>query len=215
MKNYRQFKDWMREKEEKEKLCLETQKKHIEVQTLMSDINDSRKQNKIQIAKIKKDLEKLHSLPDKNQAEINQCEKKIDDLTQEKKKLEDDLQSIYKVVEKEMLPLIEKREKLESTLLEAMDCVNQAKTEVSVPETELKMLKSDEITQIRKYESIKSAYDDTKRELSEFIEKRNNFQICLPKTKTEIQQKTIKIQELQREEKVMQAQLVTLKNEVT
>lgn len=204
----------MREKEENEKKNLDAQRKHIEVQALMTDINDNRKQNKTQVAKIKKELEKLQSLPEKNQIEINECEKKINTLTLEKKKHEDHLQNIYKITEKEMLPLIEKREKLETTLLQAMDHVNQAKSEVSVPETELKMVRSEEITQIRKYESLKSSYDDTKNELNEFIGRRDDFQANLPKIKSEIQQKTDKLHELQKEERVMQGQLMTFKNKV-
>lgn len=204
----------MREKEENEKKNLDAQRKHIEVQALMTDINDNRKQNKTQVAKIKKELEKLQSLPEKNQTEINECEKKINTLTLEKKKHEDHLQNIYKITEKEMLPLIEKREKLETTLLQAMDHVNQAKSEVSVPETELKMVRSEEITQIRKYESLKSSYDDTRNELNEFIGRRDDFQANLPKIKSEIQQKTDKLHELQKEERVMQGQLMTFKNKV-
>lgn len=211
---HRQFKDWMREKEEKENLAVKLEAKYIEVQTLISNLNDTRKQNKTQITKNEKELEKLKSTPESNQKEIEECEKKIDQLNKQKEKQEEILKKNYEIIEKEMLPLIEKRDKLETTLTHAMDRVNQATSELSVPETELKMLKSEEVNQTRKYEALKSSYEDSRNELNEFVKKRNEFEARLPELEKEIKEKTSKVQKLRGKEKRLQEELRTLRNEV-
>lgn len=181
----------------------------------MDATNKLRKQNKTQLKKNEDALVALQKVPQKNELEISECEKKVEKISKQKVDLEEELQKNYASFEKQTDPLREQREQLETQLIDLKKNVNDAKSNLAVLESELKIIKHGETTEIRKYESLHTAYEESKKDLSEKKKKVADMQNALPTVISDIALKKGQLQKLQQEEKVMFEKLRTLKAEVT
>ncbi|CAD6999361.1 unnamed protein product [Ceratitis capitata] len=209
-----QFDALRKKKEDIEKKWESAHKNFTEVQQTMDMTNKRRKQHKTQMEKLKNELVEIKKIPEKNEKEIGECQKKIERLTKDKSAMEEELSNNYVTLEAVTKPLIEKREKLETELVELKKHVDEAKAALALSESELKILKHDETTETRKYESLKTSYEESE---SNLIEKRKNVEEMkcrLPEIQKEIEVKKQKMQKLQVEEQSMRGQLMTLKAEI-
>lgn len=180
----------------------------------MTVINKRRKQNKTQVEKHELELVDLLKVPEKNAKEIQECENKVEKLTKQKTDLEEELQKNYSQFENETKPLISEREKLETELIDLKIHVDDAKAEVALSESELKILKHDEITETRKYETMKTSYEESEYTLKEQRNQLEETKNRLPEIHKEIAATKNKVQKLQQDEEIMRGKLMTLRAEV-
>lgn len=207
--------DNMRKKNEDiEKKLENSSSKFAEIQETMTILNKRRHQNKNQIIESENKLEELRKLPEKNQKEIAECEKKVEKLAKQKIEQEEELQRNYKVVEQQTKPLIEEREKLETELMDLKINVDEAKADLALSESELKIVKHDETTEVRKYESMKGAYEESEQTLKEKKLKANELKESIPHIKQDVSEKSQQLLNLQTEEKQLRSQLIIIKGEV-
>lgn len=177
--------------------------------------NKRRKQNQDQIKKLEHNIEELKTIPQKNQGEISDCEKKIQKLTKDKENLEEELQKNYTTIEDQTRPLIEEREKLETELIDKKKVVEETKAELSLTESELNILQDDEITEKRKYECLRSSFEESKQNLEEQKKQIEEIKATIPQLKEEIEQKTVELSNYIKEEKNLQNKLLSYKQEIS
>uniref|UniRef100_A0A0K8WDU8 Structural maintenance of chromosomes protein n=1 Tax=Bactrocera latifrons TaxID=174628 RepID=A0A0K8WDU8_BACLA len=209
-----QFDSLRKRKEDIEKQWECAHKNFTEVQQTMDMTNKRRKQHKSQMEKLKDEIIDLRKIPAKNEKEIDECQKKAVKLTESKAELEEELQKNYVSLEQITKPLIEKREQLETELVELKKHVDEAKAALALSESELKILKHDETTETRKYETMKTSYDESNCSLREKIATIEEIKCQLPEIQSEIVEKTQYLQKLQFEEQQMREKLMTLKTEI-
>lgn len=210
----RQFDALRKKKEAIEKQWECAHKNFTEVQQTMDMTNKRRKQHKAQMEKLKDEIVDLRKMPEKNEKEIVECQKKVEKLTENKAELEEQLQKNYISLEQTTKPLIEKREQLETQLVELKKHVDEAKAALALSESELKILKHAETTETRKYEAMKTSYEESNCSLKEKITTVEEIKCRFPEIHGEIVEKTQYLQKLQFEEQQMREQLMTLKAEV-
>ncbi|XP_055375705.1 structural maintenance of chromosomes protein 4 [Condylostylus longicornis] len=202
-------------KEEMETKLKKALNNFTEVQTTMAATNKRRKQNKQQLQKNEEKLIELQKLPEKNEKEIEECKTRIDKLSSQKNTLETELQKNYAEIKDQTQPLIEKRESLEGELIDLQKNVNEAKAALTVLEQELKILKHDETTEKRKYESMKSSFEESKIALDEKTEKVKEYQNLIPTIRKEIENKTVEVEKLRDEEEKTRLDLRNVMSEIT
>ncbi|XP_054744816.1 structural maintenance of chromosomes protein 4 [Anastrepha obliqua] len=209
-----QFDALRKKKESIEKQWESAHKNFTEVQQTMDMTNKRRKQHKTQMEKLKDELVDLRKIPSKNEKEITECLKKVEKLNKDKSTMEEELQKNYVTLEKTTKPLIEKREKLETELVELKKHVDDAKAALALSESELKILKHDETTETRKYESLKTSYEESNKSLEEKQSTIQEMKDRLPEIQKEIVVKSHQVQKLQMEEQQKRGQLMTLTAEI-
>uniref|UniRef100_A0A1A9X0Q7 Structural maintenance of chromosomes protein n=1 Tax=Glossina brevipalpis TaxID=37001 RepID=A0A1A9X0Q7_9MUSC len=213
-KEMKQFEMLRQKKEDFEKKLEKANKEYAEVQQIMKKLNETRKQNKAQMEKNETDLVELHKVPEKNKKEIAECEKKLEQVTKQKVKEEEELQRNYKRMEEQTKPLIEEREKRETELIDLKIHVDEAKADLALSESELKILKHDEVSETRKYESMKTSYEESQKTLNEKKVTMQELEGNLPVIKKEIEEKSNALLQLQQNEQNMRTQLMTIKSEI-
>ncbi|KAH8269369.1 hypothetical protein KR018_008395, partial [Drosophila ironensis] len=203
-----------KKREQIKKKLVAAERAHTEVQSTMENTNKQRKKDKTQIEKNEKELEDLHKLPEKNQREIEDCNKKLERLEKDKGALNEDLEKERANLKVKSEPLTEKRLKLSDELVGLKEKVNSAKAELQVFESNLKLLKQAETSETRKYESIKSSYEQTQISLDEKKNRAQELDKIIPEMEREIVARKAKLDELVKEEKELITQVNKIRAEV-
>ncbi|XP_075152440.1 structural maintenance of chromosomes 4-like protein gluon [Haematobia irritans] len=203
-----------KKKEEIEKKLEKAKGNFAETQETMTVMNKRRHTNKTQVTKNESELEDLRKVPEKNEKEIEECEKKLERLMKQKTEQEEELQRNYTVLEEQTKPLIEKREKLETELMDLKLNVDEAKADLALSQSELKILKSDETAETRKYETLKASYEESEQDLKDKKEKTGELKGRLPLLKKEIHEKTQTLQKLQQDEQQLRQKIQMIKSEI-
>lgn len=180
----------------------------------MTVLNKRRHNNKTQVGKNETELEDLRKIPEKNQKEIEECERKLERLVKQKGEQEEELQRNYTVLEEQTKPLIEKRGKLQTELIELQTNVDKAKGSLLLSEKELNILKHDETAEVRKYTLLKGSYEDSEQSLQEKKVKLEELKERMPEIKKQMAEKNEKFQKLQHDDQKLSQQLMTIKAEV-
>lgn len=173
---------------------------HQKVDAQMKVTNARRKELHKTNQNEEKKLEDLKSKPEKNKQEIIESEKLIDRHTKEKSEHEAKLEENMQTLKKDTQPLQVEKEPLERELGELKASLDNLKAEYTETEKELEIIKKDETTEIRKYESMRHGLEETKLKFEEHKEKLKAINLELPKMKKEVEEKQAKKQELQAEE---------------
>lgn len=177
-------------REEAENELKAAQKKYDEVQESMKTTNNRRKQLKTSHEKEKTRLEDLKKVPEKNVAEIAECEKKVEKLAQQRTEAEAILEKNMLAFKEETKELQEQKERLQNELIGLREKADKDKSELQVIESQLKIAKHDEITETRKFETLKANYDESKKSLGE---KKERIQVV----RTELQENKGRLVECQ------------------
>ncbi|XP_023033917.2 structural maintenance of chromosomes protein 4 isoform X2 [Drosophila willistoni] len=185
-----------------------------EVQSTMESTNKQRKKDKAQIEKNEKELEELQRLPQKNQKEIDECNHKLERLEREKVTLNEELEKQLDELKNKSEPLTEKRLKCSDDLVGLKEQVNSAKAELQLHESELKILKQVETTETRKYESLKSSFEESEKSLTEKRAQLDELSETIPRMKSDIASKTAELDKLVKEERNMTLQRNKLKEQI-
>lgn len=125
-------------------------------------------------------------MPDHNQREIVECEKKIERLSKEKKAAEAQLQENLLKLKDQIDPLTAEKEKYEKELTDVQVKNDNAKSELQLAETELKLTQQNEMTEKRKFESFKESLEETKNDLEERRGKLEDYEREIPEIKKEM-----------------------------
>lgn len=192
-----------------------TTKNQTEVQATLDALNKGRKSNKTQLKKLEEELENLKLVPGKNIREIEECEGKVEKLTSEKVKLEEKLQDNLASLEEKTRPLVAKKEALVTELQGLQKTFDEAKAELTLVESELKILKSDETSEKRKFENFRMAFEESNNDLNAKVKTVEEIKEIIPEFKNEIEKKGSEMQLNKNQQKTLYAKLMALKTDVS
>lgn len=222
------FDEIKKQRQEKEKIVHDEMKKHEELQAkveefksmeakardkhqridaTMRETNTRRKDLKKQNDAEEKKLEQLKTLPERNQQEIAESQKLVDRHTKEKVELEATLEENTKNLKNDTKPLQDEKEPLEEELAVLKASLDTLKADYTEAEKELEIIKKDETTEIRKYESLKNSVEDTKKQLEEKQEFVEKLKEEIPQMKEQVVVKQEEVKKLQQEEQEVTADL--------
>ncbi|KAJ6645839.1 Structural maintenance of chromosomes protein 4 [Pseudolycoriella hygida] len=153
-------------------------------------------------------------IPSKNATEIAESETKIEKLTAEKTKIEEQLEKNLESLQDITQPLIEKKEKLQNDLLGFQTKVDECKAELTVSSNELKICQHSELCERRKYNSWKQSLEDSKTELDVKKKELKELQSNLSEVKKAAIEYREQLQERHKEENELTVQLRKLRSEV-
>ncbi|EDW04011.1 structural maintenance of chromosomes protein 4 isoform X2 [Drosophila grimshawi] len=187
---------------------------YTEVQSAMENTNKQRKKDKAQIDKNEKELDELHKLPAKNEKEIEECEHKMERLEQEKVTLSEEREKQLTLFNEKSAPLTEKRLKYSDELIGHKEAANEARETLHVHESKMKILKQVEVTETRKYQTLKSAYEEAQESQQQMTTKLQELNENMPQLDEEIAIKTAEIEKLTKDERNMSTQRTKLREEI-
>lgn len=183
-----QFENFIKERKEKEKIIEENTKKkeslikrkedmesalkaaerkYTQTQESMVAANKRRKTLKAQLEKEMSRLEELKKVPEKNEREITESEQKIEKLSKQKTEVETQLEKNLEKLKDETAELQQQKETLSTKLIDLKKKSDADKAALMEKEQELKVITSGRTTEIRKFETLKNCFNDTKQELEE------------------------------------------------
>lgn len=204
MKKFEDLQNKMEECKTKEAKCREN---HQRVDATMKEVNTRRKELKKQNeAEIKK-LDQLRMMPEKNKVEIEESEKMAERHSKEKNELETQLEENTKSLKNDTKPLQEEKEPLEKELGVLKASLDTLKADYTEAEKELEIIKKDETTEIRKYESLRYSFEDTKKQFEEKQAAMETFKVELPQMKEQVELKKEEVQKIQQEEQEVSGDL--------
>ncbi|KAH8263252.1 hypothetical protein KR044_006476, partial [Drosophila immigrans] len=204
----------VKQREDIKKQLVAAERSYTEVQSAMENTNKQRKKDKTQIEKNQQELDELHKLPEKNQKEIKDSEHKMQRLEQDKLKQSQQLEK--KLAELKVLsePLTEQRLKYSDELIGLKEAVNVAKESLTLHESKLKILKQAETTEARKFETLKSSFEESEKNLTGMRTKLQELNVQLPDIQQEMVTKAAEIDKLCKEERNMALQCRKLRDEI-
>ncbi|CAH1709813.1 unnamed protein product [Chironomus riparius] len=174
--------------------------KHQRVDAKMRETNTRRKDLKKQNDNEQKKLDQLRTLPERNQKEIDESQKIVERHMKEKDELEATLEENTKSLKNDTKPLQDEKEPLEKELGVLKASLDTLKADYTEAEKELEIIKKDETTEIRKYESLKHSFEDTKKQLEEKQETVEKLKVEIPQMKQQVVVKQDEVKGLQQEE---------------
>lgn len=107
-------------------------------------------------------------------------------MTKDKKKAEAQLQENLLNLKDQIDPLTAEKEKYEQELTDVQVRNDNAKSELQIAETELKLTQQNEMTEKRKFETFKTSLEETKNDLEERRNKLQEYEQEIPEIKREI-----------------------------
>lgn len=170
------------------------------VDAQMKETNARRKELHKTNSNEEKKLEELRAKPEKNRQEIAESEKLVEKYTKEKSEHETKLEENMKNLKKDTQPLQEEKEPLEKELGDLKSSLDKLKADYTESEKELEIIKKDETTEIRKYESMRHGLEEVKSDLEKYKEKLQSIHEELPAMKKEVGDKQAEKQRLLAEE---------------
>ncbi|CAH0546726.1 unnamed protein product [Brassicogethes aeneus] len=162
-------------------------KKDIQLQESMTQMNNNRKKTKELLAGEHKNLQKLLKQPEKNIKDIEECEIKEAELTEKKERYEDDKTKLLASLQTETKVLQEKKEEIQTDLVELKKAVDETRSAFSLAESELKIYVSNEVNERTKFEELTKLFVTN----NETVEERTEA-VKLLKTKIPATEKSLK-----------------------
>ena len=187
---------------------------HTRVQAKMQATNSRRKELKKQQEIDKKSLEELQTLPERNNKEIAESEKQIGKMSKEKVDFDNVLIKNLAKLEVDTKPLREEKEPLEQELGAIRANLDELKANYSMAEKELDIIRMDETTEARKFETLKNSFEDTKRDYNEKNENLEELKVSIPIMKNELVKKQEEIKVLQTNENDAAAELSKIRAKI-
>lgn len=117
------------------------------------------------------------------------------------------MQANLESLQSETQPLIEKKEKFETELIDLQKNVDECKAALTLSESELKICQSNETMEKRKYESLKVGYEEAENALTEKQAKLQELNKIIPEIKKEIFTKQNELQQNKIEEQRLTQQI--------
>lgn len=200
------FEKLNKKQDDYEQMLANVLRKDNEIQASMEATNKRRKQLKVQLKKEEENLEKFKNVPEKNAAEIVECERLIEKQTKQKAEHEEQLQKNLESLQSQTKPWIEEKEGLETERIELQAKVNECNKAASLAETELKMCLHNETTEKRKYESMKNSFEDSQRSFEEKQERLQAIVDNVPELKRGLVEREQELNKCKAEETKLRSQ---------
>lgn len=183
-----EYADYIKERKEKEKIIEENTKKkeslvkrkedmetalkaadrkYTQTQESMVAANKRRKTLKTQLDKENVHLEALKKVPEKNEREISESEKKIEKLSKQKSELDSQFEKNLAKFKEETAELQQQKEAISTKLAELKKKSDADKAALIVKEQELSMQTSARTAEVRKFETLRNSFEDSKKLLDE------------------------------------------------
>lgn len=153
-------------------------------------------------------------MPEKNAAEIAECEKKIEKITNQKKEKEELLQANLETLQSEIQPLIDQKVAFQTQLIDLQKDVDGSRAALQLSESELKICKENETTEQRKYETLKSALDDARGSYEEKTSMMREHETSIPQLQAELTQKRQELDKNKRDEQKLAATIQTQRTDI-
>ncbi|XP_050086478.1 structural maintenance of chromosomes protein 4 [Anopheles aquasalis] len=203
----RQYDALVSSKEAKETALKSSLDNFAKVQANMRATNERRKKTIEQITTEKEKLKELMEVPEKNQKEITESEKKIESLTKQKTEVETKLTANMTTLRDETAVLLEEKEKVQTELIDLKRVVDESKSALSLAESELNILQSDEIMERRKLETLRYSFDESNKNFEEKRQRLQELEQALPATRAELAEEQQKLTQNTNEEKELRMEL--------
>lgn len=201
-------------KEDMETALKAVERKYTQTQESMVAANKRRKTLKTQLDKENTRLEELKKVPEKNEREIGESEQKIEKLSKQKSELDSQLETNLAKFKEETAELQQQKETISTKLIELKKMSDADKAALLLKEQELKVVTSARTTEIRKFETLKNSFEDSKKSLQE-----KNERIVLAKqeynqAKTTLDDITKKCQSHRQEEQELVDRVRVLRSKI-
>lgn len=222
---FRTFEDWKKKKEAMKAAFDKADNLDIKIQADIEQVNKTRKTNKKLLKDEEKKLEEYKILPEKNRKEIAEYEAKEIDLNKKKEAFEEEKVKILASLRNETQELQEKKEILQTELIDLNKAVDETKSAVSflymvflfsfhlllkyhmilnfqftLAESELKLCLSNEESEVKKLESLRETYETVKNTMQERGEEINLLKKKIPATEKSLREATNDLQKAKTEE---------------
>lgn len=205
----------VKKKSDYENMLKNAMNKYKEIDETINHTNKQRKTLKAQLVKEEAALEEHRKVPEKNNKEIAECDKKLSKLQAQKLEKENTLQSNLDTLQSETQPIIDRKEKLETELVELQRSVDECKAALALADSELKLCLDNEQTEQRKHETIRNAVEDARQSLEEYRGKMQTLESEMPAMRKELEQKQMELQQNKQEEAELVPKLRALRAEVS
>lgn len=196
-----------KKKTELEQMLKNSLKKYTEIHELLNLTNKQRKTLKAQLVKEEAALEEHRKVPEKNNAELAECTKKLEKLHAQKVEKENTLQTNLDSLQVETQPIIDRKEKLETQLVELRQSMDECKAALAIAVSDLNLCMDNEQTERRKHETMRNAVNDAKVSLEGYNEKIQELEKGLPELRKQLEGKQMELQRNQQEEAVIEKQI--------
>ncbi|XP_052868300.1 structural maintenance of chromosomes protein 4 [Anopheles cruzii] len=194
-------------KEAKEAALKSSLDKYAKVQANMRSTNERRKKTMEQINAEKTRLKELQGVPEKNQREIEESEKKIESLSKQKVEVETKLAANMETLRDETRVLLEEKEKLQTELIDLKRAVDDSKSALSLAESELKICQHDEVMERRKLETLRYSFDESSKTFEEKQSRLQELEEALPIARAELEDEQQKLAQNGKEEQELRLEL--------
>lgn len=154
-------------------------------------------------------------VPEKNKKDIAEAEAKMAQLETKKKGEEEKHQSNLTKLNEKTQPLRAQKEKLQEELGGVEVKVNEAKSQLTLAESEMKLVKHNETKEKAKFNTLEYDMEQTKEFLCERQKLLKELEESIPKIKNEIGVCNQKIEESKTEEKQLGQELRTISSIVS
>lgn len=158
----------------------EASTKYTTVECQLQSYNTSRKTKMKTLADEKQKLIDLEKLPEKNEAEIAESNKKVGKLQVEKQEQEKTLAENMSQLQGLTKDLIRDKEALEKQLVGLKRRVDETKSELGLVEAEMKILTQNETAQAKRLEAAQRSYAESKEKYEAHVEKLQEIDETLP-----------------------------------
>lgn len=204
-----------KKKADLEQMLKNSMNKYAELHEMLNLTNKQRKTLKTQMTKEEAALEEHRKVPEKNNLELAEVNKKLEKLRGQKVEKENTLQQNLDSLQSETQPIIDRKEKLETELVELQRSVDECKAALALADSELTLCLDNEQTERRKHETMRNAVNDAKVSLEEFNEKILELERGLPELRTELERKQRELQNNRQQEENLVQQIRTQRADVS
>ncbi|XP_046426199.1 structural maintenance of chromosomes protein 4 isoform X1 [Neodiprion fabricii] len=160
----------------------EIKKKDEQLHAELVETNKRRKANMATVKTEKEKLESLSKVPEKNAKDIAECEGLHERCIADREKAEATLATLMNGLKKKTEPLLEQRRLLETELMSLRKNVDQARGNLEIAQSSLRLYTSAEVAEKAKLEELQESLKNTNDLLRQRKEQIKVFDIKIPAT---------------------------------
>ncbi|XP_069937057.1 structural maintenance of chromosomes protein 4-like, partial [Cherax quadricarinatus] len=179
----------------------------VKMQEDLKHKNQRRKKLMSQQISEKSKLEELGKVPEKNEKDIEECQKLKDDLENERKKEETAYHEVISTLNSETQQLQDEKTKFETCLVDLRKEVDEAKSALDIAQCELNIYQSTEQNEKRKLEHILAGLEKAQDTIHRRTEEITMMEDNVPKSEEQLKNDMQNLQHLIPEQQKIEEQL--------
>lgn len=197
------YAEMAKKKADLEQLLKNSLNKYAELHEMLNLTNKQRKTLKAQLTKEEAALEEHRRVPEKNNIELGECNQKLEKIRAQQVEKENQLQLNLDSLQSETQPIIDRKEKLETELVELQRSVDECKAALALADSELTLCLDNEQTERRKHETLRNALNDARESYEASNIKIRQLETGLPELRQRLEQKQLELQSNRQQETVL------------